>query len=114
MFKSTKFSLFALLAMVHFSLSIFAQDADTDNEVDADEDQIEKSLQQVQDFEIRACSADLFLVKSMKSELIQTASALTDVPGVGSANFIWRSGWFKSDSKLHLILVLIRQNCNLG
>ena len=45
MFKSTKFSLFALLAVSIFSLSIFAQDADTDNnEVEADDDQIEEII----------------------------------------------------------------------
>ena len=44
MFKSTKFSLFALLAVSIFSLSIFAHDADTDNDVEADEDQIEEII----------------------------------------------------------------------
>ena len=42
MFKTNKFSLFALLAISIFSFSAFAQDTDADNEVEADDDGIEE------------------------------------------------------------------------
>jgi len=44
MIKFNKFSLFGLLAVSIFSLSIFAQDVDTDNEVEVDDDQIEEVI----------------------------------------------------------------------
>ena len=44
MIKFNKFSLFGLLAVSIFSLSIFAQDVDTDNEVEVDDDQIEEDF----------------------------------------------------------------------
>ena len=92
MFKSTKFSLFALLAVSIFSLSIFAQDADTDNnEVEADDDQIEEIITTGSRISRNPLelAQPVTIISGEEYEIrayTNAAEALTDVPGVGSVN----------------------------
>jgi hypothetical protein len=91
MFKSTKFSLFALLAVSIFSLSIFAQDTNTNND-DADvDDGIEEiittgsriarnPLELAQPIEI--ISGEEYELRAYTN----AADALTDIPGLGAVN----------------------------
>ena len=91
MIKFNKFSLFGLLAVSIFSLSIFAQDVDTDNEVEVDDDQIEEVI--TTGSRISRNPLDLAqpvtIISGEEYEIrayTNAASALTDVPGVGSVN----------------------------
>ena len=90
MFKSTKFSLFALLAVSIFSLSIFAQDADTDNN-EADDDQIEEIITTGSRISRNPLelAQPVTIISGEEYEIrayTNAAEALTDVPGVGSVN----------------------------
>ena len=91
MFKSTKFSLFALLAVSIFSLSIFAQDANTDNDDSDVDDGIEEiittgsriarnPLELAQPIEI--ISGEEYELRAYTN----AADALTDIPGLGAVN----------------------------
>ena len=91
MFKSTKFSLFALLAVSIFSLSIFAQDANTDNDDSDVDDGIEEiittgsriarnPLELAQPIEI--ISGEEYELRAYTN----AAEALTDIPGLGAVN----------------------------
>ena len=92
MFKSTKFSLFALLAVSIFSLSVFAQDADTDNnEVEVDDDQVEEIITTGSRISRNPLelAQPVTIISGEEYEIrayTNAASALTDVPGVGSVN----------------------------
>ena len=91
MFKTNKFSLFALLAVSIFSFSAFAQDTDADNEVEAEDDGIEEII--TLGSRIARNPLDLAqpvtIISGEEYEIrayTNAASALTDVPGVGSVN----------------------------
>ena len=92
MFKSTKFSLFALLAVSIFSLSVFAQDADTDNnEAEVDDDQVEEIITTGSRISRNPLelAQPVTIISGEEYEIrayTNAAEALTDVPGVGAVN----------------------------
>jgi iron complex outermembrane receptor protein len=90
MFKTNKFSLFALLAVSIFSFSVFAQDSNSDN-AEAEDSQVEEII--VLGSRIARDPLDLAqpvtIISGEEYELrayTNAASALTDIPGVGSVN----------------------------
>jgi len=112
MFKSTKFSLFALLAVSIFSLSVFAQDADTDNnEAEVDDDQVEEIITTGSRISRNPLelAQPVTIISGEEYEIrayTNAAEALTDVPGVGAVNsYLEIRLDLVLDNKSHLTLV---------
>jgi iron complex outermembrane receptor protein len=90
MFNSTKSSLFAFLAVSIFSFPVFAQDSNSDN-AEAEDSQVEEII--ILGSRIARDPLDLAqpvtIISGEEYELrayTNAASALTDIPGVGSVN----------------------------